>query len=203
VTDDELLVRQRALQAEADELLVRQRALQAEADELLASFGLLPALTAIGRPVRTGSAALGLMVWRDLDVTVVCGRLDAEAVAALGHRLALHPDVREVTYRDDTGDHNADPTAYPDGLYLGVKANRPEWRIDLWFVDEPDRQPDLNHLATLAPRITDEVRLAILRVKDAWNGRPGYSSYDVYRAVLDHGVQNPEQYQAFLEARGD
>ena len=195
------LTRRRAL--DDDELLVRQRALQAEADAVLDRLELLPALTTIGRPVRTGSSALGLMVWRDLDLTVVCDQLDAEAVAALGGRLALHPYVREVTYRNDSGDWNADPAAYPDGLYLRLKAGRPEWQLDVWFVDEPDRQPDLGHLESLAPRLTDEARLAILRVKDACWDKPGYSSYDVYRAVLDHGVQNPEQYQAFREARGD
>lgn len=186
-----------------EQLLARQWELQAESDAVLASLDLLPALAAIGRPVRTGSSALGLMVWRDLDLTVVCDRLDAKAVAELGRRLALHPYVREITFRDDTGAWNADPAAYPDGLYLMVKAGRPQWRLDVWFVDEPDRQPDLGHLQTLAPRLTDETRLAILRVKDSCWDKPGYSSYDVYRAVLDHGVQNPEQYQAFREATGD
>jgi hypothetical protein len=62
---------------------------------------------------------------------------------------------------------------------------------------------ELLHLESLRPRLTDQARLSILRITDAcWDG-PGYSSCEVYCAVLDHGVHNPEQYQAFREARGD
>ena len=62
------------------------------------------------------------------------------------------------------------------------------WKIDVWFVDEPDLQPDLEHVRALPPRLTDAARLAILRIKEVWAGRPGYRSYDVYTAVLDSGV---------------
>jgi hypothetical protein len=60
------------------------------------------------------------MVWRDLDVIVVCPRLDVDAVVQVGSRFALHPRIREVVFRNDTGvwNTNTNPT-YPDGLYLG------------------------------------------------------------------------------------
>lgn len=68
------------------------------------------------------------MVRRDLDVTVVCPRLDTaahERVAALGARLAVHERVRQVRLRNDTGAWNEDPDAYPDGLYLGPSYRSP------------------------------------------------------------------------------
>ncbi|MGW1681084.1 hypothetical protein [Saccharopolyspora sp. NPDC002376] len=66
-------------------------------------------LTALGEPVRVGSAALGLMVRRDLDITVICPLLDAavkSAVAGIGAELAVHDRVRQVRFRDDTGHWN-------------------------------------------------------------------------------------------------
>ena len=102
-------------------------------------------------------------------MTVVCPRLDVDAVVKVGSRLALHPRIREVVFRNDTGawNTNTNPT-YPDGLYLGLSyrsARGDDWKSDIWFVDEPDRQPDLGHIRTLPSQLTDETRLAILRVK--------------------------------------
>ncbi|KAA5826024.1 hypothetical protein ABT337_26055 [Saccharopolyspora hirsuta] len=177
--------------------LARQRELQTEADLVHTDLRLGELLGALGEPVRVGSAALGLMVRRDLDITVICPRLDPaakSAVAGVGAELAVHDRVRQVRFRDDTGCWNTDPR-YPDGLYLGVEYRCPsgqEWTLDIWFVDEPDRQPDLEHLRTLPPRLTDDHRRAILRIKSALPGVPGY---EVYRAVLDRGITTAEQFE--------
>ncbi|MGI8880173.1 MAG: hypothetical protein ACR2KJ_06610, partial [Jatrophihabitans sp.] len=55
-----------------DELLRREQALRQEADAVVADLRLVQQLSELGDPVRTGSSALGLMVWRDIDLTVVC-----------------------------------------------------------------------------------------------------------------------------------
>jgi hypothetical protein len=184
----------------ADELLQRQDALQAEADAVCADLGLGELLASVGQPVRVGSSALGLMVAQDVDITVTCPALSPatmEAVAGIGARLAVHQRVRQARFRDDTGHWNTDP-AYPDGLYLGADYRAPQghdWNLDIWFVDEPDRQPDLAHLTTLAPRLTPETRIAILRIKQAWADRGAkVRGFDVYRSVLDDQVRTPEQF---------
>lgn len=188
------------------DLVRQQEELQTQAGALADDLRLDELLNTAGQPVRVGSAALGLMVRRDLDVTVVCERLDTamrEAVVGIGAELTAHERVWRVTFRNDTGGWNTDPS-YPDGLYLGVgyqALDGQRWTLDLWFVDEPDRQPDLEHLRTLPGRLTDETRNAILAVKQAWAGKPGYGSYDVYRSVLDDGVRTPEDYGAWLSRR--
>lgn len=181
------------------QLLARQSALQREADEVAADLDLGRLLTEAGEPVRVGSSALGLMTWRDLDLTVVCPSLSVEQVAGLAARLAAHPRVREVVFRNDTGSWNVDP-AYPDGLYVGLRyatAAAEVWKVDVWFVDEPDRQPDLEHVQTLRPRLTDATRAAILAIKDVWATREGYRSLDVYTAVLDAGVQTADEFDVW------
>src|SRR4051812_37788474 len=152
------------------DLLARQAELQAEAAAVAADLDLDRRLAEFGTPVRVGSAALGVMVRRDLDMTVICPDLAGPtraAVAVLGAELTGHERVRQVLIRDDTGAWNTDPL-YPDGLYLGVRyrsAEGADWNLDLWFVDEPDRQPDLAHLRDLRPALDERRRIAILAIK--------------------------------------
>jgi hypothetical protein len=190
---------------EPAKLLARQRALQTEAEGVRAQLGLAQVLGAVGDPVPVGSAALGLMAWRDIDLTVVCPSLDQGPVIAVAAKLAVHPDVKSVEYRDDSGRWNRKPEKYPDGLYIGLQyhpAAQSEWKLDLWFVDDPARQPDLAHLRTLPERLTDDVRLAILRIKTMWSARPQYGvsvrSWDIYTAVLDHGVRDTDEFARWL-----
>jgi hypothetical protein len=193
---------------DAMELLVRQRALQAEAEEVRARLDLDRVLGAVGDPVLVGSAALGLMAWRDIDTTVVCQSLDKRPVLAAAAELAAHPDVKTMQFRDDSGRFNQEPENYPDGLYIGLRyhpAGTAEWTLDLWFVDDPDRQPDLAHLRTMPGRLTDDARLAILRIKTLWSARPEYGksvrSWDIYTAVLDHNVRDTGEFDRWLMQR--
>lgn len=184
-------------------LIASELALQREADEVAADLDLWDLLGALGDPVRVGSAALGLMVHRDLDVTVVCAKLHVAPVAEVGAQLARHARVRSVLFRNDTGQWNTDPT-YPDGLYLGLRyrSDAGDWTIDIWFVDNPLRQPDLQHLDTLLPRLDETKRTTILRIKTEWVSKPEYgptvSGFDIYSAVLDAGVTDLEGFERWL-----
>lgn len=197
-----------------DDLFRRQRLLQGEAEAVVADLDLTTALEAIGVPIRTGSSALGVMVKPDIDITIACTVLDLsvfDAVTQLAARLSRHQRVWQVSFRDDTGDWNAEPETYPDGLFLNVRyrSARPrDWGLDLWFVDQPERQPDLTHLRTLLPRLTDETRAAILRIKEEWTSRPEYgrevdgtliNGTLIYEAVLDGGVRTLPDFAEWLE----
>jgi hypothetical protein len=90
----------------------------------LGSGGVPERRATLGEVVPVGSAALGLMVWRDLDLTVVCRSLDADAEAGAGALLAGHPRVREVRFVDDTGEWNTDPTL-PGRAVPGAEVPQP------------------------------------------------------------------------------
>ncbi len=167
-------------------------------------LGLDDVLGAIGEPHLVGSAALGLMVWPDLDMTVVCDCLDAGALYVAAAGLVRHPRVRQLTFRNDSGPWVTDPGRYPDGIYWGIDYRDGErsWNIDVWFVADAERQPDLRHVRELGARLTPETREAILAIKRVWVGRPGYrrsvTSFDIYSAVLDRGVRTPEEFECSL-----
>ncbi|WP_428990697.1 hypothetical protein [Methylocapsa aurea] len=190
-----------------DDLLSAQGLLQERADQVVALLRLDALLNRVGKPIRVGSSALGLMVRRDIDITVVCESLSSETRAAFiqtgAELMSMDRHVVSVRFRNDTGAWNADP----DGLYLGVSARIGEgidWTLDIWAVDRPDRQPDLNHLRTLPPHLDDERRIRILTIKHALAAtRPGSSesripSAYVYDAVVDDGVGSVKQFAEWL-----
>ena len=193
-------------------ILEKQAELQVEADAIVNALHLDTLLRTAGNPVRVGSSALGLMVRRDIDITVICKRLDPatrKTVVEIAAELMLDSRVGAVRYRNDSGPWNAEPQDYPDGLYLGLTCRAEsgeDWNFDLWFIDEPDRQPDLAHLKTLPPRLTDEARETILVIKaelaaNAPNGGKPASSALVYEAVLDGEVTTTAEFEGWLLRR--
>lgn len=102
-----------------EELLARQMQLQTEADAIFEEMHLKQLLTKAGTPVKVGSAALGLMAWRDLDITVVCSKLNIGTISGIASQLMSCPQVRDLKFINDTGNWNTDPT-YPDGYFLGI-----------------------------------------------------------------------------------
>lgn len=193
-------------------LLDAQTRLQAEADEIVRDLQLEQLLDSIGQPIRVGSSAMGLMVRRDIDITIICPRLDPDTLKAFAdigaHLMQQTTSVASVRFRNDTGAWNTEPAKYPDGLYLGLTvraANEAIWTFDIWAVDQPERQPDLAHLKSLLPRITAAHREAILRIKQVLADRPkgtdAIPSALVYEAVVDHGIQTVEQFEIWYRDR--
>ena len=93
---------------------------------------------------------------------------------------------------------------YPDGRYWLVEyvdEAGDAWTLDLWFLAEGTTQFDLEHMKTLPGRLTPEARAAILRIKHerqagvAAPAAPPLPSYEVYEAVLDHGVRTPDEFE--------
>lgn len=190
---------------EREDLLDRQLQLQAEAAAIAEEMHLDQMLAAAGTPVKVGSAALGLMVWRDLDMTVVCSELDIAAISGIAAQLMSNHRVRDLKFINDTGDWNTDP-AYPDGYFLGITYQSKSgntWELDIWFVDEPEKQPDLQHIRTIPARLTPAAIASILSIKTVWVSRAEYGkqvkSFDIYTAVLDHHVRTPAEFERWLQ----
>jgi hypothetical protein len=195
--------------AYAAELLHRQDALQAEAQQVVAELGLVAMLARAGRVEQAGSSLSGLMVWRDVDFSVLCRDLTLERTFQTMRPLLNHPRVTRMDYRNETGRY-APPELRGDERYYFVTyfetAVGDVWKIDVsfWLSDAPRTQVPY-HLR-LKETLTDENRVAILWIKDVWHRLPTYpyevGGFDVYEAVLRHGVRTPAQFDAYLRERG-
>jgi hypothetical protein len=161
-------------------------------------------LGSLGTPHLTGSAAMNLMVWPDLDLTVEVDKIDILKLYNAAVELSKHPNIRQITLRDDTGKWNQESDKYPDGVYWGIeyRDSHLKWKIDIWFVEEIERQPDINHLKDFMPRLTTQTREAIIKIKKAWFDKPEYgdkvTSYLIYDAVLNKGILSVEDFNKSL-----
>jgi hypothetical protein len=195
--------------ASDEDLLARQAALQAEASEVLAGIDLADIFADAGPVLLTGSYVSGLMCWPDLDVMVHVGAGFApQDVLRSLQRIVGHAGVVGFDYRDERGLRSPTGTARDERYHVPIALSRDgrTWRIDLtlWLND-----PHANLTAwheSLRERITVEQRGAVLRIKDVWHRLPGYpdqvSGMQIYTAVLDEGVRTPQQFDAWLIDHG-
>ena len=176
-----------------ERLLHRQAELQREARDVVDRLRLVELLGRAGRVVQLGSAVTGLMVWRDLDFGVDGSGLTSEVAwetvrPLLGRCLALR-------YLDDRDERRH---------YYVMRID--DWKIDLslWSAGMP---PEVEAFqADLTARLTDDLRITILRLKEVWHSLPTYpevvSAWQIYDAVLHHDVKTPAELDDYLSARG-
>ncbi|MGI8968202.1 MAG: hypothetical protein ACR2GA_03760 [Chloroflexota bacterium] len=194
--------------ATGDELLSRQNALQVEAHRVLNELDVMAVLSRMGQTSIVGSLALGLMVWRDIDIEVQCERLNSDLAFQAVRPLISHSGVYRLTYHDWTGSR-ATPD-WPEGYYWGVRYQplaSEEWKLDIWLLPAGTvRRTGGALIESLTASLTDESRSAILQLKDIWRHLPTYRdtvlSTDIYDAVLNHGIRTADDFDRYLTERG-
>jgi len=179
-------------------------AIAAEADEILRS-GLLAVLGRHGDVHVVGSYALGLMTWRDLDIHVVRDSLDITAFFDLGREVAVLLKPHRMHFRDES---RARTPGLPDGYYWGVYLGDERsgaWKIDIWQTNRQAFEAVRRFSEDLSARLNDRNRAVILAIKAAcWQHpqyRRGFTSADVYAAVLDRGVRDVQGFWVDLHER--
>ena len=175
--------------------------LRAEADEILRS-GLFSILHRHGEVHLLGSYALGLMTWRDLDIHVIREDLDVRLFFDLGGEIADLLKPHRVHFRDESSVATPSlPRGYYWGIYLGDERSG-AWKIDIWQTNRQAFERVHAFAEDLSARLNPENRAAILEIKAAcWQHpqyRRGFTSADVYAAVLDRGVCDVPGFWAHL-----
>ena len=199
-------MKQANLGLDAEALVARQAWLQEQAQAVVARRHLLEILSGSGRPEFVGSYRMGLMVWPDLDITVVTpGTPDLDAALAAVPRLMKEAGARKLNIDDH---RSGDRPGLPAGIYLGpdLVHDGIAWQVDIWLMDEAAARDRLAFTDRIVARLTDERRRAILAIKQVAAASDvyhrGVSSVDIYTAVLDDGVASPEEFVAWLAASG-
>ena len=179
--------------------------LHAAADQLLAG-GLREILSDYGEINIVGSYALRLMVWRDLDIHLLRVGFDRKSVFEVGARIADLLNPQRMHYRDQTINSTEGlPTGFYWGVYLGDERDG-AWKIDIWMTRPESFQAIREYGERIKSQLSVATRQTILEIKDAcWRHpqyRKGFSSRDIYTAVLDHGITSIEGFWSFLRGLG-
>ena len=181
--------------------------LRGEADRVIYGKGLLAMLEEYGEPHVSGSYALDLMVWRDLDVYLAADLMSEARFFELGGRLAETLAVSRMHFRNE---RLAQTAGLPRGLYWGVYFDLMEdihWKLDIWCVPRDECRRLLTHCQEIQGALTDGSRDAILAIKSAcWQHpeyRSGFSSQDIYKAVIVDGIETVDEFRKhLLEGKG-
>ncbi len=194
----------------AAELLARQAALQLQAGDVITDLNLIRLLTPIGHPIVVGSVVTGLMVWRDIDVNVLCNNPNPDHIWAAIRPLASHSCVKKLRWTNERGPFNSTCQPQDEGYYLSIHYHEEgtnageRWKVDCWFLPLDAPRPEFALIDRMRRELTDETRLAILWIKGAWYRLPAYrhsvSSIDIYTAVLDHGIRTPDEFAEWLRS---
>jgi len=184
------------------DLVAQDRLLRDEADRLLDRHDFLSILFDYGRPHLSGSYALQLMTWRDLDIYLEMVELSAVRFLELAGALAAAMTPRKASFTDHL---HFPATENVPGFYLGIHTDllsRGGWKIDLWGVDASTCAERLRHTERIAAALNDETRAAILSIKNDVCRHPRYreaiTSQHVYDAVLSAGVRTLDEFWRYV-----
>jgi hypothetical protein len=186
-----------------ENLLTLDQIIHKEADEILYTKGLDDVLSQFGIPHYTGSYALQLMTWRDLDIYLEADNLSEEKFFELGSLIAGSFNPVKMSFRNE---RIAKTPGLPVGLYWGIylgDERNGAWKIDIWAMDPKECQQRIEYCINLSNQISESARLIILDIKSkCWKDpayRRSYLSTDIYKAVLEDGVRDLEGFRKWLQ----
>jgi len=163
-----------------------------EADEILTGKGLRELLNAYGQPHISGSYALGLMTWRDLDIYLETEDMPETKFFLLGGEIATLLRPVKMSFRNERIGKNK---GLPHGLYWGIYLGNERagaWKIDVWAVNSRECQSLLQFCSGIKEKLTPAAVQHILDIKSrCWQHpeyRRSYTSTDIYTAVLEKGI---------------
>lgn len=174
-----------------------------EANNIIYKRGLNDILKKYGVPEYTGSFALGLMTWRDLDIYLVNDDYDEGKHFELGKEISQQFKPYKMSYRNELIAKNE---LLPRGLYWGVYTNNifPEnWKIDIWAIDHEQALKYAKQINAYKAKLDDKNRNVILEIKHNCCRHPDYRkkffSMDIYRAVFENRIMSFIDFAQWLQ----
>ena len=180
--------------------------LEKEAKSVLKDTNLIKLLSKHGKVEIVGSLALGLLVWRDIDIDVVMNRnFDTDKYFQMVIELFKHKNIKDLRLIDNRTSFEKNR---PKSMYIGVfyqKQVGEKWKIDIRFVHKKDAYA-IDYLNVIRSKLNKKNRLNILKIKETVYTHPLYgkefSSVDIYEAVLIHGIHNIRDFNIYLHKQG-
>lgn len=149
------------------------------------------------------------MTWHDIDLQL-CLHKEQEAKKILGtlsDALIQQKGLKKIQFIDFlnyprppmTTGFCLSFTAFDEGI-------QDFWKLDLWVLDPSILQENQNFMHRLKETMTPEHHALIMSFKHEWTtlyGRPPkMASYYVYQAIILENLQERQEIEAYLRAKG-
>lgn len=166
-----------------------------KASAILRDSHLLEELETIGTPHIIGSYRMDMMAWNDIDIDIENDGMCLDKLYRLTKYVldAFHPFWYEA--REEVNDEGK--TVWFHGFEAMIDGER--WNFDLWFFDRETIEKAEAFCDGVAARATQPQKEQITKLKQELIARNQYSfdtfhSMDVYKAVLDDGIENVQEF---------
>jgi hypothetical protein len=178
-----------------------------QADLLITSKKLNDFFSQFGDVIYTGSYALDLMTWKDIDLQIKLENWQNKnvVIAAIFNYMLLDKEVIHMEYTNSSKERDA---KMPEGVYLQFRIlnNREIWKMDLWILSKIDFQQNREFMQQMEQMLEDnpKIRDLILEIKFEMmvgNTRPPkMASYYLYQAILFNKIYDKEEIKNFIRA---
>ena len=186
------------------ELLEQHQKLSDELQNLLIQEGLLAVIQSFGLAAVGGSSALGLLVRRDVDVSVrLKDDMDTATFFAIGAAITKQFLVQKASYSNH---FIRNWPGFDHGLYWGIQLKHQGvvWKLDLWGYGPAQFDAHRRRHVLLSQALGKIDRTAILRLKDDLHDGEGYrygaTGPDIYTAMTAGGVRDLDQFEQWWKA---
>jgi len=183
--------------------------LRQEADALLNNDLLWQPFSSTGIIHLAGSTYLDLLVFPDLDVYYETKNPDhlISTFADATRNLIRCEDVTSIECEKDM--HKRYPKQVPKGIFLQYRFNNGMrlWKVDIWAVEDKrvlieKMQESKKFKETMTPQQRKTILLSKHKLAAPFGRTPVGSSYLVYKAVLEEGLNDIEEILAYIRKHG-
>lgn len=175
------------------------RTMRENADRILRDMGLLERLGEIGAPHVIGSYRMDMMAWNDLDIDVENGDMSIDKLYELTDYMIRTFRPKWYEAKEEITDEGK--TVWFQGAEAVIDGEL--WNFDIWFFDRETIHKAERYCDGVMARAAGipGARESIIGIKrDLLErrlygfGEGKYTSMDVYRAVLEQGITDAEEF---------
>ena len=185
------------MQERDKEYLEKAAKLQKAAEAVMAELEIRERWGKVGKIILVGSARFGLMASTNLDFEIYVEEPNINVGFETIKEFANVSGVKQIQYLNFLG--TDDP-----GLYWRIDyedAHGTLWDIDNWLVpfSHPHAGMADGFAQAMQKALTEEKKLTILQIKACFSPTKKYRAIDIYKAVLQGGVQSAEEFEQWIK----
>ena len=185
------------MQEKDKEYLEKAARLQKAAEAVMAELEICERWGKVGEIILVGSARFGLMASTNLDFEIYVEEPNINVGFETIKEFANVSGVKQIQYLNFLG--TDDP-----GLYWRIDyedAHGTLWDIDNWLVpfSHPHAGMADGFAQAMQKALTEEKKLTILQIKACFSPTKKYRGIDIYKAVLQGGVQSAEEFEQWIK----